>query len=657
MPYGWTDTNLEIDLTRGDIEKKEGDPKLIRDYLGGKGTNAKLLWDRVPPEVAPFSPDNLLIVGTGVLTGTIVPSANRGVITFRSPHTGLHMHSALGGFWPAELKHAGYDTIIIRGKSPTPVYLWIDDDKVEIRDASHLWGKGTHETQRLIQRELKNDKVQVACIGLAGENKVYAATIQSSIGASASRGGAGAIMGDKNLKAIAVYGTRDVSIAKPSKLIELCEDIRNKAGPLREVVGDYASNITPNDMLGGYYGNLNDLYRDMPRDSAFRKAIKGSPKLHKNLQDRVMTRQAGCYNCLAHCRQVYPCPDGGYSFIKCHSLWTFQVSCKILDFEFALDCYRLCDEYGLDVTFSRCIAFAIDLYEKGILTKEDTDGMHLEWGNKEVVLSLIHKIARREGIGDILANGVHEAARQIGKGAEEHAHHIKKLETVVAAPSAFYAPYFALTVAISDKQDGTRNISGLTQYPWLKALSREERQEGWGVKSGYFHYPKELEKHFLDGIDWTGHDYEGGCQFAIYDEEVFTITDTLGICNWWSGFVDYPPITTRAMTADLLSCVTGMDIDEVELTEIARRIINLVRACNVRFGVRRKDDTVPKIFFERSTSPPWRTLDRDVFNKWIDRFYELRGWNSEGIPSKETLEKLGLAYVRQDLEQRGVLTD
>jgi len=275
MTYGWMGTTLEIDLTQGTIERKETGPELNRAYLGGKGTNARIFWDRVPPEVAPFSPDNLLIISPGVLTGTIVPSANKGVITFKSPQLGLHYHATLGGFWPTAIKHAGYDTIIIRGKSPTPVYLWVNNDKVELRDAAHLWGKGTYETRKAIGEELENSKVEVACIGPAGENRCYAASIEGSFAASASRGGAGAVMGDKNLKAIAVYGTGAVNIARPLQLAELCEQILDRSGPHKESMarGELSKGVGYGMTRIGYYGNLNEMYGDLSPDSQFRRGI------------------------------------------------------------------------------------------------------------------------------------------------------------------------------------------------------------------------------------------------------------------------------------------------------------------------------------------------------------------------------------------------
>ena len=654
MAYGWRGTTLEINLTQGTIERKETDPELSRAYLGGKGTNARILWDRVPPEVDPFSADNLLIISTGVLTGTIVPSANKGIITFKSPQTGSHYHSTLGGFWPTAIKHAGYDTIIIRGKSPTPVYLWINNDKVELRDAAHLWGKGTHETRRIIREELENSRVEIACIGPAGENRCYAASIESSFSASASRGGPGAIMGDKNLKAIAVYGTRDVNIAKPLQLAELCEQILDRSGPHKEMMAraGMARGLLSAPMKLCPSGNLNETYEDLSPDSQFRQDIDALQEEYEDWINKADTA-ASCYSCGVRCRLGFALPGGGHYYLKCGPWFHFMLICKIIDFDFFLECGRLCQHYGFDVlSVARCIAFAIDLYEKGILLQKDTDGMHLEWGNKEVVFSLIEKISRREGIGDILANGVYEAARQIGRGAEDFAHHTKKMEYVGDLSPYLFMPYCALSQAISDKADFTRNVSaaiyGTTGY------SLEQKQAL--IESPYWIYPREYGKYYLAEFSLDGADYEGVCQFAAYDDETYTIIDMTGICSWWTIFLGNSPINSRALMAELVASVTGMDTSEAELTAIARRTLNLVRALNVRSGVRRKDDTLSKFFFQKTAPAPYQTLDPDMFNKWIDRYYELKGWNSQGIPTKQTLQGLGLDYVWQDLEEREILT-
>jgi len=331
-----------------------------------------------------------------------------------------------------------------------------------------------------------------------------------------------------------------------------------------------------------------------------------------------------------------------------------MTSSKIIDYDFAIKCYSLCEEYGLDtVSIPRYIAFAIDLYEKGILTKEDTDGMHLEWGNQEVFLSLLDKIVRREGIGDVLANGVYRAAQQIGKGAEQYAYHTKKLEFSPSVPTSLYMPYFALCQSISDKVDSTRNMSYIAQYVFF---DKKEGKEAY-IKDGFFVYPKEFEEPFFAEFDYSGADYEQRLRFISYDEETFSLTDMMGLCNFWSLFYPYASINSRALMAELVSCVTGMDIDEAKLTEMARRTINLVRAYNVGAGINRKDDTVPEMFFQRTPAPPFQKLDRGLFNKWVDKFYEIRGWNSDGIPTKETLDELGLDYAKEGLEQRGILTD
>lgn len=646
MLYGWTGATLEVDLSRGSIEKRQGDRAVYESYLGGKGTNAREFWDRVGPEVDPFSPENPLIIGAGVLTGTMVPAANRAALTFRSPQTKLHHYSSIGGFWPPELKHAGYDTLVISGRSSAPVYLWINDDQVEIRDASHLWGKGTHETKRRIREELRSQHAQVICIGPAGENKVYGASVEDGTGSSASRSGPGALMGDKKLKAIAVRGTKDIYVAKPSRLAELSQFILDRTEALRKYIEDFSQDLNMYEMYIAYFGNLNQTVAEVHPD--LQQAIATAPQQCQDLIDARRVREMSCYNCAVRCKAAFRRPDGGVSFCKCQSWWTFMFNCKLLDYDFALKSYYLCEQYGLDsVSASRYVAFAIDLYEKDILTEKDTDGMHLEWANPEVAFSLIEKIARREGLGDVLADGVYEAARRIGNGAEEHAHLSKKMEQIIAAAS-FFVPYGALILGISDKGDATRNMGNFGGLYWP-----EGRQEEY-ANSEYCLYPKEYEKYLLTEFDYAGDRPEPSCQLAAYDEESFCITDLTGICNFWSAFFPNQPIHTRALKADLISSITGIDIDEDELTRIARRVINLVRACNIRLGLERKDDSIPKLFFERTPFPPLQKLDPDKFDRHIDRFYEIRGWTREGIPTRKTLEELDLAYVSDGLERGGV---
>jgi len=648
MSYGWAGTTIEVDLSQGKIEKRQVDPKLVEAYLGGKGTGIKLLWDRVPPEVDALSPDNIFIIGAGTLTGTVVPGASHTCITYKSPVTNTYCYSNIGGFLGTELKHAGYDTIVIAGKSPTPVYLWINNDQVEIRDASHLWGKDTRETHRIIREELKNDKVQMIYIGPAGENKVYYASVEHNFGASASRGGTGTIMGDKNLKAIAVYGTKDISIADPSKLMPLCEHVLSRLDTTRKRIVEasgytYVRAILRIGDLGYFSGTITPELKQEVKDMG----VKAQEYIN-----RTRVREVACANCGLRCKHEYLTPDGEYTFMKCTHWFHPMAATQLLDMDFAMAWANLCEKYGLDTsTMATCVAFAIDLYQKGILTKEDTDGMHLEWKNPEVALALVEKTARREGIGDLLANGTYRAAQQIGKGAEDYAVHSKKLDLPMYG--IYHDPHFSLVTAINEKGDPEMLDSGILTF--LFGRPREEKEAY--IKAGWFPYPKELEEYFLAGHDATEASIrEGFCQFVAYDQEQYDLADSVGFCRFWLQYWLYPSINTRTLLADFISATTGMDIDETEATKIAKRIVNLVKAYHVREGLRRKDDTLPKHAFKGSISPHTGKVDPAAFDQLIGRFYEIRGWDSEGIPTKETLQELGLDYVSQDLERRGIFT-
>ncbi|MBI4284302.1 MAG: hypothetical protein HY670_00155 [Chloroflexi bacterium] len=647
---GWAGTTLEVDLSTGKIERRELEPALAAGYLGGKGTNARLLWERVPPEVGAFSPENLFIIGAGVLTGTLVPGANRTCITYKSPVTGIHCYSSLGGFFGTELKRAGYDTVVITGKAPSPVYLWIEDDRVAIREAKHLWGKDTRETQEILHRELKTNSSQIMCIGLAGENKVFGASVEHAIGASASRGGSGAVMGDKNLKAVVVSGTRDVRIANPVRLFDLCQHIINRTEKTRKDVFEKTAYAVAQFLLRiGAFGNW---AATIPPE--LQAEINGSGDKLQKFIDRAKGRDVGCANCVLRCRQSYPNADGSHSFFKCQSWNSLMTATQIIDGDFAVAAKNMCEKYGLDVsTMANLIGFATDLYQRGILTREDTDGLHLEPKNAELAFTLIDKIARREGFGDVLANGVYRAAKQIGRGAEEFAYTSKKLEKDVSM-NVMQVPRMALITAMNDKGDASRldNITYSQVFPRSRAEKEAYLKEGW------FGYPPEFEKYLLADFEpAAAKDYEWLGQFAAYDLAQYSLADSLGICWYWLQFWRYPAINSRALLADLVATTTGMDIDEAGATEIARRIVNLVRGYNVREGLRRKDDKVPEFAFTRPPPParPYPILDRALFNKWLDRYYEIEGWTSDGIPTGETLDSLGLDYIRQDLEQRGIL--
>ncbi|MBW2206756.1 MAG: aldehyde dehydrogenase, partial [Deltaproteobacteria bacterium] len=469
MRYAETGYDLEIDLSRGSIERVETDPRDTELYLGGVGTNAKILWERVPPEVEPFSPDNLLIFSAGLLCGTPAPGCNRTIVSTISPQTLLMAFSMMGGFFATELKFAGYDKIIIRGKSPDLVYLWINDDKVEIRDAGHLRGKGTLETEELIKEELKEPKAKVATIGLAGENRGYFASIQEGK-ASVSRGGIGGVMGDKGLKAIAVRGTKDIHIARPDEFMVLCNEVLkymdhrlknpiDKGVPtsILATLGIQEFAETPDEEWHlGMFAWGHSRYR---RKDVWTKEIQ---EKWKQTHEKLLERSISCFNCPVKCGGLVSHPElERKSMLKCSQHVRYIVAAETDNPDFGYKMACLSDEYGVDgFTAPLVIAFALELYENGILTDDDFPGMPSD--NEGRFYWLLERIVRREGIGDVLANGTYWAARQIGRGAEAFDHNTIKKHEQAPLKLSMMNPLYYLMYCTGEKINITQ-IEG--QFP------------------------------------------------------------------------------------------------------------------------------------------------------------------------------------------------
>ena len=636
MRYAETGINLEIDLTRGNIERVETDPRLTELHLGGQGTAAKILWDRVPPEVDPFSPDNLLIFSTGLLLGTPVPGANRAVVNSFSPQTNLYSHSTFGGYFGPELKYAGYDKIIITGKASELVYLYINNDKVEIRDATHLQGKGAIETGALIQKELNEPKAQVAAIGLAGENRVYMASIEHADGTAART--VGVVMGDKRLKAIAVRGTRDINIARPAELFEICNSMHQE--------------INDNPHCGDTLLEHGDNYSWHLNNFAWGNARARNPNFWsdeieeewKALTKSVRRRFVSCYNCPKNCRQMISYPGRHTYSQKCYSRITY-VMAAYEGLDFSYDILGLTYDYGLDAfSTPQVIAFALELLEAGILTEKDFPGMPSD--NKGRFFYLVEKIVRREGIGDVLANGVYHAARQIGNGAEAYDHNsIKKFEQVPIKLGMINYPYF-LMYATGAKINITQIEGSYPQGPEPDIEKRKKLVEGWIAA------PERFKKWYLEWEPRTHQSVEAAVNVADWNEAMHYVDDALGICAFLSSFRGQfgcrPPYHMHNLP-NFISFATGMDIDTNRLWEIVRRNRNLIRSINIRRGLRRVDEAPP--------ADHWKKRDPEMEQRHLDAYYEFKGWNNEGIPTKETLDRLGLDYVSEDFRQRGILTD
>ena len=652
MRYAETGFNLEVDLSRGNIERVPTDPKLTEQYLGGLGTSAKILWDRVPPEAEPFSPENLLIFATGLLCGTPAIGCNRTVVSTFSPQTRLMAFSMMGGFFAPELKYAGYDKVVIRGQSPDLVYLWIHNNKVELRDASHLRGKGSVETATLIKEELNEPKAQVAAIGMAGENRVFFASIEQGR-SSASRGGLGAVMGDKGLKAIVVRGTNDVNVAQPAEFIELCNGVLDYIklradNPIPGVMPILAGLGSPQEMA--VHDEKWHTENFMWGNSRLRRKGFWTEEVEKQwteTMESMRTRLISCYNCPLKCGATVSVPGLPTYMMKCFSKLTYTMA-AMSDLEFGLSIAQRATEYGVDgFSAPQVMAFGLELLENGILTDDDFPGMPDD--NEGRFYWLLDAIVRREGIGDVLADGTHWAAQRIGKGAEEYCHNTIKKHEQLPLKLGMLNPIYFLMYSTGEKINITQIEGNFPQAPFVTKEEREEFVKDW------VHVPDERFKQWF--VDWELRGEksiphypppEATSEIVNWQEQMHYIDDSLGLCAGLSSFPLKPPYHIHNLPV-FITAGAGIEMDKDELTKIAKRNRNLVRAVNIRRGMRRKDEKPPENH--------WRRRFPELETELLDTYYAFKGWNSDGVPTKESLQELDLGYVADDFLKRGILTD
>lgn len=649
MRYSETGYNLEIDLSSGNIERVETDPELTELHLGGLGTNTKILWDRVGPEVQPFEPENLLIFSAGLLAGTPATGATRTIISTISPQTNLMAFSMMGGFFSPELKYAGYDKVIIRGKSSKLVYLWINNDKVEIRDASHLAGKGAVETAELIKKELGDSRVQVAAIGLAGENRVYTASIEHSK-SSASRLGTGAVMGDKGLKAIAVRGTKDIYIARPAEMMKLCNEVldyikyREKT-PIPGIMTINQGLGSPQEMkhVDEKWHTENFVWGNarVRRKEFWTKEVEDK---WRETQENARKRLISCFNCPMKCGAIISLPGISTYMMKCFSKLTYTMA-AFSDLDFGFRIAQRATEYGVDgFSTPQIMAFAVELLEAGILTEKDFEGCPSD--NEGRFYWLLDRIVRREGIGDILADGTYWAAKKIGNGAEAYAHNTIKKHEQVPLKLGMLNPVYFLMYSTGEKMNITQ-IEG--QFPQTAFPTMKERED---FIKDWIQVPDEKFKQYL--LDWeprgeNSNPYYPTVDMAVdivdWQEMMHYIDDSVGMCAGLSSFPLKPPYHIHNYP-HIISAATGMNVDEDGLKKVYKRNRNLIRAFNVRRGLRRADEKPPE--------DHWKKRFPELETQLLDAYYKFKGWNNNGIPTKETLHDLDLGYVAEDLEQRGI---
>ena len=601
---------------------------MITGFLGGRGFNSKILYDEVPKNVDPLSPQNKLMFATGPLVGTAFPLGARFNVSAKSPLTGILGDSNAGGHFAAEMKFAGYDQIIIEGKSRKPSYIYIENQEIQIKDAEHLAGKDVYETTETIRKDLGDRTVQVATVGPAAENHVLYAGIFANLARPAARTGIGTVMASKNLKAVALKGTGSIKIADPRKFWKIVEEIEEEtyAHPqyrLRRIMG-----TTRILMLADKLGFLPTRHFT---SATFEHAAKVSGE---RLAREYNVKNRACFSCIVPCSRVYLIRGGEYAGLfgegpeyEALSSLTARVGNSNLDL--ALKAVDLANRLGLDaITTAECIAWAMELYEKGELTKKETFGLELKWGNGEAILALIKRIAYREGFGDLLADGVKMAAEKLGKG-KEIAFHVKGLEIIQADPRGLKG--YGLGYAVA-----SRGADHLRSEPFIELSDDPEKgREMFGVPEATLRLA-----------------HKGKGKLVRYFENWCAIIDSLEVCKNLAENMELLPFNRAA---EITEVTTGFHFTEEAVFGIGERIINLERAYLIREGIRRRDDYLPARFLKEPL--PDGNSKGAIFEiePMLNEYYAERDWDSEtGVPKAEKLRKIGLAYIVEDLKRNRV---
>jgi len=626
---------LRVDLSSRKVREQELDARVGRTFLGGRGIGAKILFEELKPGIDPLGPENKLIFATGPITGTHVMGNSKHIVMAKSPLTGIWGEAHAAGYFGCELKYASYDALVVEGASSEPAYIWINDGQAEVRDARHVWGKTTGEALESIRSELGDDKIRVSCIGQGGENLVKYACIMNDYHHAAGRSGMGAVMGSKKLKAVAVRGPRRVQVADEQEFSRLAREFvkewtnpnfdRNKWGAVFHDLGT-SGDVVP----------INDSGR-LPTMNFRRSTFEGAEKISgETMAKTIRKSRATCPSCPLACNPMVEAKEpysvdpkyGGPEYETLAALGSFCMNDNLVAVAKANE---LCNKYSIDtMSTGASIAFAMECYEKGLITRDMADGMDLAWGNPDAVVEMVKKIAMREGLGDLLAEGVRIAAKKIGKGAEEFALHVKGMEP------AFHEPRGKKGLALS---------YGVAQRGWCHLQSNHDDDFEDPNVGPEFGFVKPLDR-----LDTSRTKVE----YIKRSEDFLTLQNSMLVCMhlyWLRSYVQ-PKDFHR-----LINAVTGWNASPEELLKDGERIFNLVRAFNVREGVRRKDDYIPKRLQEPITDGIYKgqALPRDVLDRMLDDYYEMRGWDKEtGIPTETKLIELGLDSAAGELRELGL---
>ena len=625
-PHGYGGRVLRVNLTSGKLDE-EPITKYIA-WVGGRGVNEWILFNELPVSAGPFDPENILTIGSGLLVGTLSPFCSRVSVDTKNVFTGGVGSANCGGHFGAEMKYAGYDNLVFTGRSPYPVYLWLCDGVAELRDASEVWGKSTWDTERHLRKKEHDNEVRVLSIGQAGENLVRSACIISDRSKAAGGSGVGAVMGSKNLKAVAARGNLPVTVAEPDGFIEAVDRARAKVESFPK------AKLYRED---GYYG-VESYYGSPAWEAGFRPVRNGQDdywqpeRIKKVAGDTIKPyrkRILACFGCPVGCMPWMDVPEGPYK-VKGEGWWNNSSNsfCTRVDcdnIEAAIKSHLLANQLGLDGdNASVVIAWAFEAYENGILTKEDTGGLELTWGNHDAVLALLEKIAYREGIGDLLAEGVKKASERLGGGSEEYAIHIKGQDSV----------------------DGIRISKG-----WGFGVVTSPAA-GRHLRGALHSFRPEVFR------SWEKVPYR-----VCLQEQFKGVLDMTGTCLYNNGLLSWetePTPESASYIADLAKALTGSDLNYEHLMLTGRRLHNIEKAINtLHGGFTRRDDYPPRRYWEEPVKTgPYKgeRIDHEEWDKALDAYYKLQGWDTAtGLQTREVLDEIGLKAVADKLEKAGYL--
>lgn len=622
---GYMGKILRVNLTRQISSEEELTEEMVKEYIGGAGFGIKYLFDEVPPGADPLGPENKLIFALGPLSGTPAPCASRMAVTAKSPLTGAVGMSLTGGYFPVELKFAGYDALIIEGKAEQPVYLWITEEKVSFCPAEKLWGTNTFDCQQLIKDHHHDQNIRIACIGPAGEKQSKIAAIINERHA-AGRKGMGAVMGAKNLKAIAVRGQKTVPVASEADS--------------REARSRMLKHMKDSPVLYSAFANIGT---PMVVEATWGLGIFPTKNWSATGEwdpvpglgiDANTSRKIGkeyCYKCPVACSQIKQVRDGAYAGYmgvpEFETVYSFGGQTGVDNIDAVIAADRLCDELGLDtVSTGVAIGFAMELYEKGILTKKDTDGVDLKFGNHEAMVDLVRKIGFRQGVGELLADGVKAAAAKIGQGTDKYTICVKGLEL----------PGYDVRGA---KAHGLNFATAFTGGDHNRGYAF---QEIFGIP-----VPAAVDRFAT----------EGKGKLTKWNQDVRAATcDCPPMCAFLLDMA--VPATATQNTADMINAVTGLDFTPEEVEKVGERVNNLARVFNVLEGFTREDDSLP----ERILTEPLKDggskghfISREELNQMLDEYYEARNWTAQGIPTSQKLQELNLGNAESALKAMGKL--